>query len=80
MGELVLNELEGGERLSELLAALDIGQGAFAGGDRVPEPLPRNRLAALGQAAAGVGEGPCLRQAMVSGHAHVVQPDLGLQA
>ena len=57
-GELVLDELEGGQRLAELLAALDLGQGAFECGYRMPEPFPGNRLAALSQAAAGVREGP----------------------
>src|SRR5207247_1670569 len=80
VGQLVLDQLEGGERPAELLPALDVGQGALVGGDRVPQPLPGDRLAALGQAAAGVGESPRAGQPVVGGNADVVEPDLGLQA
>jgi hypothetical protein len=68
--ELVLDELEAGERPAELLAAANVGERALVRGDRVPEPFPRDRLAALRQDAAGVGERAGVLEAVLERDAH----------
>ena len=48
--ELVLHELEGGERLAELLALLGVGQRRLVGGERHAERAPGDRVAGAGRA------------------------------
>ena len=76
--ELVLHELEGGQRVPELLALLGVGQRRLVGGERDAERAPRHGVAREGQHAGDVAERAAARQPALGRDAHAVQRDLGL--
>jgi hypothetical protein len=74
--ELVLHELEAGERPAELLATERVGDRGLVG-DGVPERSPGHRLARLGQHPVGVFERPSGGEARIGdegAHIAVVRP------
>ena len=66
------------QRPAELLALLAVGQRGVVRGDRVPERAPGAGDARRDEHAAGVLEALGARQTRRLGHAHAVEPDVGL--